>query len=125
MLAAGVQEVHRRVGPETADGPSGDLLAHLHGGGEILLVDLEHVVGVRAGDHEGVATGRRVDVHEGDHAIVLIDLRGGNRPGHDGAEDAVVRHGLRLPGPAGGATRYFFFVVVVFAGVGSGTNVAL
>ena len=57
--------------------------------GQILGLDLEQVPRVPARDHQRVAAGRRVDVHERDRALVLATICAGHLAGDDLAEDAV------------------------------------
>jgi hypothetical protein len=40
-------------------------------------------------DHERVTVRARIDVHEADRPVVLVDLPGGDFAGDDLAEDAV------------------------------------
>ena len=100
--AAGVQEVHA-VGAERVLGARGEALG---GGGarrQVLVADRQQVGRVLARDDERVAAGGRVDVHEGDGALVLGHDRRGQLPGDDLAEQAVgiaVGHGrMSLFGP--------------------------
>ena len=73
-------------------------LGRLNDGGELVGRDLEQVARVLLGDHERVAVRARVDVHEGDRPVVLVDLPDGQFAGDDLAEDAV---GVGWPWPAG------------------------
>ena len=60
---------------------------------EVLVRRVVEVPRVVARDHERVAARPRVDVHERDRVLVLLDDLGGQLARHDLAEDAVVGHG--------------------------------
>jgi hypothetical protein len=99
-----VHEVHA-VGAEALARAAGESLRRRHHGREVVLGDLAEVGGVAARDDEGVAAGRRVDVHERDRALVVGDDRPGQLARDDLAEDAVgiaIGHGgeAYLPTPA-------------------------
>src|SRR4051812_37120165 len=60
--------------------------------GEVLLPDLEQVRGVGPWHDERVTGRRRVDVHEGDGALVRVDRLARDRARDDSAEEAVLGH---------------------------------
>src|SRR5215212_4424984 len=83
---------------EQVDAVAAERVAHpqgqpLRGGdrvSEVLLRRLVEVPRVVARDHERMPSRPRVDVHEGDRVLVLLDHLGRQLAGHDLAEDAVV-----------------------------------
>ena len=60
---------------------------------QVVVRDVVDVAGVRPRDHQRVAAGGRVDVHDRDRPLVLVDADRGQLAGHDLAEDAVVHCG--------------------------------
>src|SRR5918999_4296256 len=88
-LLAGVQDVDP-VAAERVPHALGQPLGGRHGAGQVLLPDLVQVARVRPRDQQRVPASPRVDVHEGDRVLVLLDDLGRPLAGRDGAEDAVV-----------------------------------
>ena len=70
--AAAVHKVDT-IRPEPDLGPSGDLLREMDARCQVFGGDVQQVGRVRTGDYEGVASGHRVDVHEGDCPLALSD----------------------------------------------------
>ena len=96
--AARVEEVHA-VGTEPLGHPPGHPLGAAHHRIQVVLGHLQEVLGVLARDDEQVPARRRVDVHEGDGALILVDLRAGDLARDDLAEETV-----RVLGHEGGKT---------------------
>ena len=94
----GLQEVDA-VGTQLLHGARGDPLRRRGDRLEVLGIDLVHVARMRARDDERVAARRRVDVHEGERALVLRDDRRGDLAGDDLAEQAVGIGGHRAAKP--------------------------
>src|SRR5688572_28820111 len=88
----------RLAGVEQVDAVAVEPVAHaeqqpLRGGDRVLEVfvgRLVEVARVVARDHQRVAARPRVDVHESDRVLVLLDDLGRQLAGHDLAEEAVV-----------------------------------
>src|SRR5438552_2682179 len=73
-----------------------DSLRHYHDGTNVVVRDLPDVRRMRSRYDERVALGGLTAIEEGDGHVVLCDNVGGSVPGHDPAEDAVVRHGAEV-----------------------------
>ena len=86
---AAVEHVHA-VAAERVAHPQRQPLGGGHRAREVLLRRLVEVQGVVARDHERVPARPRVDVHERERVLVLLDDLGGQLARHDLAEDAVV-----------------------------------
>ena len=92
--AAGSQQLSRLIAGAAEPLPHGE--RESLGGGracaQILVRNLVQVLGVVARDHERVAPCPRVDVHEGDGVLVLLDDLRRQLARDDLAEQAVVNH---------------------------------
>ena len=55
-------------------------------------LDVPQVRRMALGDHQDVAGGGGVDVHDHDHRVVFVDALGRGRSRHDRAEDASILH---------------------------------
>src|SRR5512132_3698637 len=73
----------------------GDLLGGGDGGLEVLRLRLEDGGRVRLRDDEAVPLVERIDVHDAEGPVVLVDLHGGDGAVADLAEDAVRRRTAR------------------------------
>lgn len=87
-LATAVEHVDA-VCPEPIAGSSGDLLGESAARCQVAGRDVEQVECVRARDHEGMAEGDRVDVHERNRPVRLGNRGRRDLGGDDPAEDAV------------------------------------
>src|SRR3954447_11120484 len=86
---ARVDEVHP-VAIEGVAGPKRHALGGVGGPGQVVVIDVVEVARVPARDHERVAPGPGVEVHERQRVLVLVDDLGGGLARRDLAEDAVV-----------------------------------
>ena len=82
--------------PDDAElGMAGAILKFKAEGAKVGVLDLEQFPRMPPGDHQRVAAGPRVDVHERDRVLVLVDDLRGKLARDDLAEDAVVSHDAR------------------------------
>ena len=72
--------------------PAREALGASRGAGEVVQVDVVQVPGVPPRDHQRVAAGPRVDVHECDRVLVLVHQLRRDLAGEDLAEETVVVH---------------------------------
>src|SRR4051795_9907578 len=84
---------------EAVAGADGQTLGRGHHLAERLVVDLVQVLVVLARNDQRVTPGPRVDVHERDRVLVLVDDRRGRVTRDDRAENAVVWHRGSVPTP--------------------------
>src|SRR2546425_6462648 len=87
-LAVGLEQVEPVRGERPPE-RLGDPLGGGDGGREVSEVDVEEGRRVGAGDDEAVPVVERVDVHEGERPLVLVEPGGRDLPVADPAEDAV------------------------------------
>src|SRR5215204_1534662 len=78
------------VGPEVVAHPGGQPLGGAHHPAQALVGDVVDVAGVLLGNHQCVPAGPRIDVHERQRVLVLVELLRRQLAGSDPAEEAVV-----------------------------------
>ena len=91
--ATAVEQVHT-VGAEFCGHRAGDALRFQRDRGEVVGRDLQEVLAVPTRNHQQVAVGGGIDVHERVCRLCLRDHRGRDLAGHDAAEHTVFSHGF-------------------------------